>query len=260
VAFSADGTLVAAAGADGTTRVWNAGTLALVTQFSQTGAVRALALSPDGKWLATAGIDNAARVFSLKGGGDPITLTHTAVVNDVAFSGDGTRLATATSDGLAQIWQVGSWQHAMTFTGHKAAVDSVSFSPDGKQLVTASLDHDARIWDVATGKTVRLLEGHAGSVTGAAFSADGRWVVTAGPRTAGIWSATAPALPNSTDRLFFVSDGHQRIDAVTFGPRGWLLATAAANGSVATYTCALCAGTSELVRLAHERLAALKAP
>ena len=34
-----------------------------------------------------------------------------------------------------------------------------------------------------------------------------------------------------------------------------MLATAAANGSIATYTCALCAGTAELVRLAHERLA-----
>jgi WD40 repeat protein len=259
VAFSTDGKLVAAAGADGTTRVWKTGTLAPVTQFSQTGPVRALALSPDGRWLATAGVDDVARVFPMKGGA-PITLTHTAQVNDVAFNSDSTQLATATADGLAQIWQVGSWQPGMSFKGHKAAVNSVSFSPDGTELVTASLDHDARIWDVTTGATVRVLEGHAGSVTGAAFSADGRWVATAGPRTAGIWSATAPDLPNSTDRLFFVSDGHQRIETVAFGPRNWLLATAAANGSISTYTCALCAGTSELVRLANERLALLKTP
>ena len=146
----------------------------------------------------------------------------------------------------------------MTFTGHSAAINSVAFSPDGTLLVTASLDHDARIWRVATGKTIRVLEGHAGSVSDAAFSADGRWVVTAGPRTAGIWSATAPDLPNSTDRLLFVSDGHQRLTAATFARSGWLLATAAANGSIATYTCALCAGTP-LLHLARERIARLEA-
>jgi WD40 repeat protein len=257
VAFSADGKIVAAAGADGTTRLWNTSTGALVVQFSQTGAVRALALSPDGKWLATAGSDNVARVFALHGSGDAIALQHVAVVDDVAFSRDGRYLATATADGLARTWQVGSWAPAVTFTGHRAAVNAVSFSPDGTLLVTASLDHTARVWNVATGKTVRVLEGHAGSVSDAAFSADGRWIVTAGPRTGGVWSATAPDLPNSTDRLFFVSDGHQRIAAVTFAPSGWMLATAAANGDVATYTCALCAGTPELLQLATQRIAQL---
>jgi WD40 repeat protein len=258
IALSGDGKLVAAAGADGITRLWSVRTRALVSQFSQAGAVRALALSPDGKWLATAGIDNIARVFALHGGAPPIALQHAAVVDDVTFSPDNSYLATGAADGLAHIWQVGSWQPGMVFTGHSAAVTSVSFSPDSRLLVTASLDHDARIWRVATGKTVRVLEGHAGSVSDAAFSADGRWVVTAGPRTAGIWSTTGSDLPNN--RLFFVSDGHQRLDAVTFAPKGWTLATAAANGSIATYTCALCAAPSELLHLAKQRLAQLTPP
>jgi WD40 repeat protein len=142
-------------------------------------------------------------------------------------------------------------------------VNSVAFSPDGTLLVTASLDHDARIWNVASGKTIRILEGHAGSVSSAAFSPDGRWVVTAGPSTAGIWAVTESDLPN--DRLFFISDGGQKLNAALFssaahGPARWMLATAAANGSIATYTCALCATTSELVHLANQRLAQLKAP
>ena len=231
----------------------------LIRQFVQPGAVHALALSPDGKWLATAGADDDARVFALHGDPTPIMLTHSAVVNDVAFSPDGRSLVSGLASGVAQIWTVANWQSGMTFTGHSAAINSVAFSPDGTLLVTASLDHDARIWRVATGKTIRVLEGHAGSVSDAAFSADGRWVVTAGPRTAGIWSATAPDLPNSTDRLLFVSDGHQRLTAATFARSGWLLATAAANGSIATYTCALCAGTPELLHLARERIARLEA-
>jgi WD40 repeat protein len=255
VSFSGDGKLVGAAGADGITRLWSVRTRALVSQFSQAGAVRALALSPDGKWLAMAGTDDVARIFPLTGGGPPIALQHAAVVDDVAFSADSRYLATGAADGLAHIWQVGTWQPGTTFTGHAAAVTSVAFSPDGTLLLTASLDHDARIWRVATGKTVRVLEGHAGSVSGAAFSADGRWVVTAGPRTAGIWATTGSDLPNN--RLFFVSDGHQRVSAVAFAPTGWTLATAAANGSIATYTCALCAGSAELLHLAKQRLAQL---
>ena len=155
------------------------------------------------------------------------------------------------------LWRVGAWQPTVTFAGHKAAVNSVAFSPDGKQLVTASLDHDARIWNVTTGATVRVLEGHAGSVSSAAFSADGRWVVTAGPRAAGIWATVESDLDHH--RLFFVSDDHQRITAAAFSPTRLLLASAALNGSIATYTCALCEGTPELLHLANQRIAQLRA-
>jgi WD40 repeat protein len=262
VAFSQDGKLVAAAGADGTTRLWNLATRAPVSQFNQPGAVRAIALSPDGKWLATAGSDAIARVFALRGGAAAIELTHAATVNDVAFSPDSASLATATADGLAQIWRVATWQSARTFTGHAAAVNSVAFSPDGTLLVTASLDHRARIWQVATSKTERVLTGHAGSVSSASFSADGRWVVTAGPRTGGIWPVVESDLDN--DRLFFITDNQQRLTAATFAPTTsapatWTIATAAANGDVATYICALCADTPELVHLANQRNARLAA-
>jgi WD40 repeat protein len=262
VTFSKDGKLVAAAGADGSTRLWNLKSHKLLAKFSQPGAVRALALSPDGTLLATAGIDSVARVFRLHAGKDPIAqLPHTSVVDDVAFSPDGSGLATATEDGRAQIWSVAKRKIATTFVGHSAAVNSVAFSPDGTLLATASLDHDARIWSVATGKTARVLEGHAASVNGVAFSADGRWVVTAGPGTAGVWATAGSDLNH--DRLFFVSDNAQRIDAATFAsnasaPNKWMLATAAINGSIATYTCALCAGTSELLHLAKQRLEQLK--
>jgi WD40 repeat protein len=261
VAFSPDGRLIAAAGADGSTRLWKLKGRTLISQFSQLDAVRAIAFSPDGKWLATAGSDNNARLFRLGGGASPVQLVHAAVVNDVAFSPDSDYVATATADGLAQIWQIATRRAVMTFTGHSAALNSVSFSPDGKLLVTASLDHDARIWSVATGKTLRVLEGHAGSVSSAAFSADGRWVVTAGPRAGGIWPTVESGLAH--DRLFFISDDQQRLNAAVFAPTTlapatWMLATAAANGRIATYICALCARTPELLHLARQRIAQLE--
>ena len=154
-------------------------------------------------------------------------------------------LATATADGRAQhLAGRRRWKPTTTFTGHTAAVNSVAFSPDGTLLVTASLDHDARIWNVATGETVRVLEGHAGSVYGVAFSADGRWVVTAGPGTAGIWATVESDLDHH--RLFFVSDDTQRITAAVFSRRAESAARERClNGSISTYTCALCIGTSD---------------
>ena len=229
------------------------------------GAVHAIALSPDGKCRSRqrAAMPSHACSHCMGAGPAPSswrTPRRSTILQPSARTASS--LATATADGLAQIWHVATWSPVRTFTGHSAAVNSVAFSPDGKLLVTAGLDHRARIWQVATGKTERVLTGHAGSVSTASFSADGRWVVTAGPRTGGIWPVAETDLDN--DRLFFISDDHQRLTAATFAPTTsapalWTIATAAENGDVATYTCALCAGTPELVHLAKQRIARLAA-
>ena len=80
---------------------------------------------------------------------------------------------------------------------HSGDVDSVAFSPDGSKLVTGSRDRDSIVFDAATRAFLYLLRIHGGTVTDAQFSPDSRWIVTAGPRKAGLWSATTGKLGSS---------------------------------------------------------------
>jgi WD40 repeat protein len=101
VAFSPDGTRIAAASHDQTARIWDAET---------------------GKELLT-----------LSG--------HTSGVLVVAFSPDGQRLVTGSSDGTAKVWDALTGQLLETLPGGLGEVWGVAFSPDdgGAHLIVASV-------------------------------------------------------------------------------------------------------------------------
>ena len=115
VAFSPDGTLLAAAYSNGYARLWNPAT------GQPVGAP--LPADPGKKLL----------------GG-------------VAFSPDGTLLAAAYSDGYARLWNPVTGQAVgaplPASAGSGGSVSGVAFSPDGKLLASADADGTVRMWQM----------------------------------------------------------------------------------------------------------------
>jgi hypothetical protein len=161
VAWSPDGTRLGSASADGTVRVWDAGTgqeAVTLTRDSDVNLyqVRGVAFSPDGTRLAGARDDGTVRVWDVRTGQQVLTLKgHTKGVHGVTFSPDGTRLASASDDQTVKVWDAKKGQEALTLKGHTREVRAVAFSPDGTRLASASGDFTVRVWDTLSARERR---------------------------------------------------------------------------------------------------------
>jgi WD40 repeat protein len=209
--FSADGTQVLTAGADGTARLWDAQTGAPGRVISLTGALLpsakapallAAALSPDGRYVLAGGNGATVRLWDRATGEDVQQFRgHTGAVLGVAFSPDGTQVLTGSVDKTARLWDVRTGQEVQLFRGHTRGLSSVAFAPDGTQVITSSQDGTARLWDIATGQEVRQFPEPAGEPGYAVFAPDGKTVLTVGTDyTARLWDAhTGAAVQQFSD-------------------------------------------------------------
>ena len=202
VAFSRDGTRIAASDSEGMVFVWDAVTGDARLNFNaHTDVVEDLTFSPDGQWLVTAS-DDATIKFWNAATGDLLRsyADFTGEIIRVAFSPDGTRLAFATVDGL-HVWQL----DFQTVDGGVTVINredltipeagGVSFSSDGTQLAAPSLSgtggNAIKLWDAATGRELLTLLGHTGWVMGVAISPDGQRLASASlDGTVKVWSLT----------------------------------------------------------------------
>ena len=140
VAFSPDGTLLAAAYSDNTVKLWDVAT--------------------------------RESIATLNG--------HTDEVTSVTFSPDGTLLASASEDATIRLWDVETRESIATLEGDGGVVTSVAFSPDGTLLASGGTDEKVKLWDVETRENIATLEGHRGEVTSVAFSPNGTLLASGG--------------------------------------------------------------------------------
>ena len=154
VAFSPDGTLIAAAYSDNTVKLWDVATRESLSPPWKDIRMR---LRPwrfrlmERGWLPRQGItrsscgDVATResIATLEG--------HTDEVTSVAFSPDGTRLASTSRDRTVKLWDVATRESIATLEGHRGGVTSVAFSPAGTLLASGggAFDDAILLWDVA---------------------------------------------------------------------------------------------------------------
>jgi len=230
--YSADGTRLVTAGGDGTVKIWEASTGALVHTLTQPRAdgKRArylfVAWSPDGKHVAA--IDTRgelAHVWNVRTGAPVAELRNDAHEGPaLAFSADGCWLATSGGDEV-RVFDTRTWERSVTIPGPR--IWGLSFDPSGPRLATGTLGGDVSIWALPSGARVRHLREIGEPVIAVAFAPDGQLIVAAERNGAEqVWSAKSGMLE---------SQGHylgSEIRSIEFDPTSKLLVAAGASGAV----------------------------
>lgn len=229
IAFSPDGSKLAAAAEDGCVKLWDAATgqeLAVLSRHEQ--GILSVASSPDGRTLATASSDTTAKLWHAATGRVLATLKgHTQRVNAAAFSPDGNRLATGSDDGTVKMWDTETASELMTIQAGPGWIRSLAFSPDGRMLATGeSGEKTLKLWDATTGRELRAFE-TSGSVLSIAFSPDGKRLA------AGTIQGMASIWDVNTGEEVAIFKGHtSEVRAVAWSPDGRLLATGSADRTI----------------------------
>jgi len=223
VAFSPDGTVIAAAHEDKTVKLFNKEGTLLQTFKGHTNRVRSVSFSPDSRLIASGSDDNTAIIWQRDGKLLKSLEGHKSHVNRVKFSPDNKLIATV-SDGDSEnvkLWAIDGTL-LTTFNGHKDRVKDVSFSPDGKILATASWDNTIRLWNLV-GLFPKTLEGHKYRVMDVAWSPDGQTIATASwDKTVRFWNH---------DGAFLNTLKHSdQVNGVSFSPDDQLIATVGSGG------------------------------
>lgn len=80
---------------------------------------------------------------------------HADWVMDVAWSPDGKKIATASRDKTSKVFDSATGESQSTFNGHGQPVFGVGFLPDGNSVATSGRDNRIRVWAVADAKQAR---------------------------------------------------------------------------------------------------------
>jgi len=183
LSFSPDERLLATGSWDGTIKLWDVESGALLWTGWQTAIVENLAFAPDGQMLASCGDDGTIRLWDVKSGTNVQMIAAQVTVYAVAWSPNGTQLASSYADGRIQVWELQPTQPAIcvqTLSGHSNWVQGLAFAPDGSKLASSSWDRTVRVWEVESGRCLHRLEGHTDRVHYVAWSPDGHTVASAG--------------------------------------------------------------------------------
>ena len=196
VAFSPDGSLIAAAGHGPEIYVWSVerGTLPLHVLNGQAETINFVAFGLDNSTLLSAGLDGAIRYWDLPRAGEIRTIETASQIVNAAVSRDRRYLATASSPGeresayttVTTVYDLQSGEAVRQFSGSPW---SVAFSPDTRLLAIGMADESRiRLFDLEKGEEKWSQVFCRGQeVKSLAFSEDGKRIL------AGV-SADAPYL------------------------------------------------------------------
>lgn len=221
MAFSPDGTILAASFSDGWVRVYGTANGQLLGVLD--GSAQSLAFSGDGDILAAGLADGTIRIFDLLAGSyTDLTPQHQAAVTALAFSLDGTQLVAGSADCTASLWQVeDQFRIRSVNPGGQSPfqINQVAQNRDGSWFVSAGNLPEAVIFNRADFTSKPLLD--FGPFSDLALSSDNAYLASAGEQ---VWFnplTSDQSLQSST--LLTPPDGDLSYQ-LTFSPDNTLLA------------------------------------
>lgn len=226
IAFSPDGTLLAAGAYDGSISLWNAtaGSKKSVLHGHKR-QISTLAFSPDGSLLASNSVDGTIIVWDVEKGSKRFSISAQTSEQRFAFSLDRSTLAVAYggSDTPVQLFDTVSGEEKAVLAEHKQVI-SVVFSQNG--LITSDLNGKLQLWDPVSG-TSKVINDKAGWITKLAVSPDGTTLAS------NEWHGVLQLWDMHTGSLTDVHFGHTRpVTSIAFSPDGMSVASGSDDGLI----------------------------
>lgn len=186
VAFSPDGTLLAAAGGlparSGEVKIWNVAQRKLVATIKgHADCIYGVAFSPDGKTIATGSYDKLVKLWDASTGKEIRTFKdHVDAVYAVAFTPDGTRLLSGSADRTVKVWDVTTGKRLYTLSDAQDGVNALALDPTGTKVVAGGADKTLRIWELqeGSGKLLNTLIAHEDAILRVAWSPDAKYILS----------------------------------------------------------------------------------
>lgn len=184
VAFSQDGTRLAAGTAAGKVLLWElpGGTPVPLFQYSQQ-PITALATTPDG-FLIAATLSRRIFVWDFKTRKARLVPPLPAPITCVAVHPLRTELAIGLSNGTLHFLDTQTAESSQVASAHAGSVKALAFDPRGEVLVSGGADGKLIARDATTHEVRKTLPAHKSDVSGVSFSRHGRSFVS------GDWSGT----------------------------------------------------------------------
>ena len=228
IAFSRDGTRLAAGCRDGGVHVWNLQTQrALPGDLHHEQRVSTLSFSKDGKTLVTGSLDKTVRVWNLTTG--TLLAAPFDCANGITWAeltDDEHHVLTAGFDGFLRQWNLGGSSKVEHRCADLGALSIVQLSPNGHWLLLAGAQGTAQLCDLnAPNLSSVALTGSSGT-RHAKFARDGMTLVLAGDNAnLDVWDIS------KQPRRMEVKCGTGRPNDVSLSPDGTTLVAANSDGT-----------------------------
>ncbi len=233
IAWSPDGSIIAAISSNGAVGLWDARTFRqrhLLVEEQAMDPAQCLSFSPDGRWVVVGFLPCNYSIYDAQAGRLHQHIQGEAdwsmSIREATFDPRSMRLVhTSGHDGI-EIWDVET-SSRLSLLRCGAPVRCLSFSPDGRLLLATSAHGTASVRDVSDAHTVREVCRLKAYVSKACFSPCGKYIASpSGGQTVRLWKTSDGSL------VATFAEHDDEVVRLAFSADGKILVSGGLNGTV----------------------------